>query len=211
MIRAIGIGAGGHMMVLLDCLADSADVEIVGVLDPQIPPGSSIGGVKVLGGDDELLQLRSGGVTHGWVGVGGLRDRSLRQRLFVRLTEYGFEPLTIVHARAIVSARARLSRGAQVMPGAIVNAGTQAGENCIVNSGAVVEHDCVLGDHSHIAPGAVLAGGVMIGALTHIGAAAVVREGIRIGREVVIGAGSVVTRDIADGSTAWGVPARVRS
>jgi acetyltransferase-like isoleucine patch superfamily enzyme len=82
------------------------------------------------------------------------------------------------------------------------------GTGCIVNTAATVDHDCILGDGVHIAPGAHLAGGVRIGARSWFGIGAVARQGITIGADVLVGAGAVVIRDIADGKTVIGNPAR---
>ena len=60
-----------------------------------------------------------------------------------------------------------------------------------MNTGASVDHDCHLGDAVHIAPGAVLAGEVEVGPLAFVGA------------------GAVVTRDVGDGMTVSGNPARL--
>ena len=49
---------------------------------------------------------------------------------------------------------------------------------------------------------------VLVGACSLLGAQVVVLPGVRIGRAAVIGAGSVVTKDVPDGATARGVPAR---
>jgi acetyltransferase-like isoleucine patch superfamily enzyme len=44
-----------------------------------------------------------------------------------------------------------------------------------------------------------------------IGSGAVVLCGVTIGENAMVGAGAVVTRDVADGATVAGVPARVRA
>ena len=43
-----------------------------------------------------------------------------------------------------------------------------------------------------------------------IGSGAVILGGVRVGREAMVGAGAVVGRDVPDGATVLGVPARVR-
>lgn len=78
----------------------------------------------------------------------------------------------------------------------------------IVNHGAVVDHDCVVGEFAHVAPNATLGGGVSVGRLSMVGAGATVLPGTRIGRGCIIGAGAVVRRDVPDGATVVGVPAK---
>ena len=50
----------------------------------------------------------------------------------------------------------------------------------------------------------------LVGTRTAIGSGAVILCGIAIGADVTIGAGAVVTRDVSDGTTVTGVPARSR-
>jgi len=51
-------------------------------------------------------------------------------------------------------------------------------------------------------------GRAVIGELSYIGANATILPGVRIGARCVVGAGAVVTRDVADGETVKGNPAR---
>jgi maltose O-acetyltransferase len=50
---------------------------------------------------------------------------------------------------------------------------------------------------------------VRIGRNGWIGGGAIILPGVTIGDDVIIGAGSVVTRDVPDGATARGNPARM--
>ena len=83
-----------------------------------------------------------------------------------------------------------------IHPGAAVSASVQIGEGAVVMPHAVIN--------------AALAGGVIVGAYTHVGIGSCVIQCIKIGANCIIGAGSVVVRDIADGSVAYGNPAKVR-
>jgi UDP-perosamine 4-acetyltransferase len=203
------LGGGGHATVLLDCLLDTGQVQIVGILDRDAGrSNTSVFGVPVLGGDELLAGLIADGVALFAVGLGGASNNRPRARLFETGLSHGLRPLTVRHATATCSRRAELGAGVQMLAGAIVNAGAVIGANVILNTGSIVEHDCRLGDHVHVATGAKLAGGVVVADLAHIGAGATVRQGVRIGEAAVVGAGSVVVKDVPDGCVVAGVPAR---
>lgn len=189
------LGSGGHARVLLGMLR-RLKVDIIGVVDPHYPAGSECLGVNVLGGDEVLSRYS---VEHVELvnGIGSLPgDTGIRERLFRQFFAQGFHFKSVIDPCALIAESIVLARGVQVMMGAIIQAGTQIANNCIINSGAIVEHDCRIGNHVHIAPGATLSGGVVVGDNVHVGTGAVVIQGVHIGSGSVIGAGSVVTCDI---------------
>jgi sugar O-acyltransferase (sialic acid O-acetyltransferase NeuD family) len=201
------LGAGGHAAVLLDALGD-LDADLL-VLDPDESRwNTDFAGVPVVGGDDRLSELAASGVSHFVVGVGATTASRLRTLLFEKALACGLLPLTVRHATAIVSDRATIEPGAQILAGAIVSTNARIGANAIVNTGAVVDHDCLVGEHAHVATGARLAGDVRIGARSHVGVGASIRQGIRVAEDATIGAGAVVVKDVAAGTTVVGVPAR---
>lgn len=208
-VQWVMIGGGGHASVLVDAMA-GADAILGGVLEfDRSRWGLTWHGVPVLGGDDELASLPGRGITHFVVGVGGIGDNRPRARLFDKAVAAGLTPLSVVHPASIVSSRASIGQGCQILPGAIVNAGAELGANVIVNTGAIVEHDGRIADHVHIATGARLASGVTAGRGAHVGAGATVLQGRTIGEWAVVGAGAVVVNDVPVGTVVVGVPARM--
>ena len=119
-------------------------------------------------------------------------DNKIRRILQERVKNAGFVLVNLIH------------------PSAVVSASAQIGEGAIINTGAIIEHDCKIGDFAHVSPNAALAGGVIVGANTHVGIGSCIIQCVKIGADCIIGAGSVVVRDIADGSVAYGNPAKVR-
>src|SRR4051794_9741015 len=103
-MRAIGIGAGGHAKVLLEALQARGDVVVVGLLDSDTSlHGTSVLGVKVLGGDELLDKLHGDGVRHAFIGIGGVGDNGPRRRIYERVRRSGFETLRVVHSSAVIS------------------------------------------------------------------------------------------------------------
>lgn len=204
------LGGGGHAGVLLDCLLVCGGSKIVGVLDSDRSLiGKLLYGIPVLGDDDLLDEMARRGATHFVVGLGGAGDNRPRRRLFEAGVAAGLRPFEVRHPSAVVSPRARLGEGCQLLPGCIVNAGAALGRNVLVNSGSVVEHDCTIGDHVHLATGSRLASTVRVGEEAHVGAGATVRQCLSIGARAVVGAGAVVVKDVPPGVVVAGVPARV--
>ncbi|MBV6498105.1 MAG: UDP-N-acetylbacillosamine N-acetyltransferase [Prosthecobacter sp.] len=203
-MKTVLIGAGGHGRVLMEALLP---VRFDAILDSH-PGLEKVFGVPVIGGDDKLAQLAGLGFTHFVIGVGSARCCTLRARLFREALAAGLQPLTITHATAWTSPSSEIAAGCQFLPRAVVHTRARLEANVLVNTAAVVEHDCHIGAHSHIATGALICGNVMIGESCHIGAGAVIRQGLRLGSGCLVAAGAVVVKDVEDGQTVLGVPAR---
>jgi UDP-perosamine 4-acetyltransferase len=208
-IPILGVGAGTHAKSVLEAIRSRGQFETVALVDDEPDrAGDELLGVPILSGAGGLERLRSEGVRHAFVGVGGIADSGPRQRVFERLRAAKFELPPIVHKSAIVSSWARVGVGAQILAAAVLNADAEIGDGAIVNTGAIIEHDCRIGDLAHIAPGARLAGLVTVGSGAHVGIGAVVIEGVRIGAGALVAAGAVVLHDVEDGVRVAGVPAR---
>ncbi len=141
-------------------------------------------------------------------GVGGVGDNHARERAWQFAIQDHLLPLSIVHPLATRFISWTNDDGLIILAHAHIGYDVKIGKNVLVNTGAIIEHDCAIGDHVHIAPGAILCGNVTIGEGAHIGAGAVIRQGIRIGAWSVVGCGAVVVKDVPDGVTVVGNPAR---
>jgi sugar O-acyltransferase (sialic acid O-acetyltransferase NeuD family) len=142
------------------------------------------------------------------VAIGNNERRLMRHR---QLERRGVPITSVIHPSAVLSSRALIGRGTAILAGAVVNPFARVGSACIINTAASVDHDCVLLDGVHVSPGAFVGGGVRIGEGSWIGIGAVIKDGISIGGNVTVGAGAAVVRDVADGLTVIGVPARART
>jgi sugar O-acyltransferase (sialic acid O-acetyltransferase NeuD family) len=161
-------------------------------------------GVPRLGRLEDLRKALTG--QWAWIiALGDLRHR----RTCIQREERSLTPAALVlHPRAFVSPLSTIGPGVFVGPQAVVHTLAQIGPHSIVNTGAIVEHECRIGANCHIAPGSVLGGRVAVGDDSLIGLGARVLPNLSIGRKCTIGAGAVVTRNVPDGTTIRGVPAR---
>lgn len=125
------------------------------------------------------------------------------------LKHHGFHFFNAQSMVATAAGSSWLGSGSIVCRGAVLQHGVYVGDHCIVHSGAVVEHDCSFGDFVNIGPGAVLAGSVKVATGAFIGANATILPNIVVGPNSVVGAGAVVTRDVPEGVTVIGSPAKI--
>lgn len=202
------LGSGGHARVLLDVLRLRGRRVLFAVDADAATHGRSVAGIVVRGGDDLVQEYAPDQVllVHG---VGSVRQCESRCQLFERMKSRGYGFARIVHPSAVIASSTVLGEGVQILAGAVVQPDCRLDENVIVNTNASVDHDGWIGRHAHVGPGATLCGGVVVGERSHVGTGATIVQGRTIGARALIGAGAVVLRDVPDGATAYGVPARL--
>lgn len=202
------IGGGGHAKVVIATMRAMGGWSPQGILDPKLTVEQQVLGVRVLGGDELLLSKEWRDFSLA-MGVGTMRATDVRKNLYLKYREMQYKFPVLQHPSVTLADKVVIRDGTQLMAGVIVQSEASIGANCIVNTGAIVEHDCHIADHCHIAPGAVLGGHVTVGECSLIGLGARVLPGIKIGRHVTVGAGAMVLRDIPEGVTAMGAPAKI--
>lgn len=204
--RVLVYGAGGHAKVVADVLRRNGFL-IVGFIDDVSPQrhGQLFCGSTVLGEPDCASAEFAAGTNLAFIAFGENNARLNKAREAMRI---GFQFPAAVHPSAFVSNDAVLGDGTVVCPHASVGPATNVGRHVIVNTGASIDHDCSVADGVHVGPGAVIAGYATLGEASFVGAGAVVIDRIKVGRGCTIGAGAVVIRDVLDGQTVVGVPAK---
>ena len=152
--------------------------------------------------DDEDFDLQEGS----WVIAIG--DNNIRKRV-AEETLGEIKYIKVIADSANIQ-NIEVGEGSQILHGAVIQTGTQIGKHSIINTAASIDHDCMIKDFTFIGPNATLCGGVRIGEGSFIGAGAIILPYIKIGKNCTIGAGSVVTKNIEDGVTAYGNPAKIK-
>lgn len=192
------VGGGGHAKTCIDIIKQNNEYNIIGIVDTKIDPGSDIMGIKVIGDNSVLQDLRDDEVLYAVNGVGSVSDPKIRQKVYQLLKDMGFKLPNIIHPSAVIEPSAKYGEGNQFMMGCSVGSDTVINNNCLINSGAIVSHDSMLHSHCHIAPGAILAGSVDIGNSSLIGMGSTIYIGVKVGKEAIIYNGINVFNDIDD-------------
>ena len=123
-------------------------------------------------------------------------------------SNYQLKTLLMLHEHSYICETSKFGDGLMMMPGSVINSYSSIGNHCIVNTNASIDHECTLGDGVHVMGGAAVAGRVDINDFATIGTNATVLPNLKIGKGAYVGAGAVVTKDVPEGDTVIGVPAK---
>ena len=106
MEKLLIIGAGGHCTAALDQILALRQYEVCGILDQC--DESHVLGVPILGGDEMMEPLFQSGVRCGFVAIG---NNAIRKKLITKMEQIGFEMVTIISPKAVVSPFAAVEMG----------------------------------------------------------------------------------------------------
>lgn len=102
-----------------------------------------------------------------------------------------------------------IGRGCVIFPSVGVSDGVKIGNWVTINTGTWIPHDVFIGDYVTIEINVSISGLVFLDEGATVGSGAVILPGVKVGRYATVGAGAVVVRDVPDGATVFGNPARV--
>lgn len=204
--RLVIVGAGGHGREVLDVVEAVGGHEVLGFLDDGHPDDVPLAdrGHRLLGGNDVLEEL---GAVRFVVAIG---DPRVRMQVVERLGRLGAaRPAdALVHPLASIGSRCTIAPGSVVAAGARLTTNITVGRHCYIGPNVTVGHDAVLHDGATLYPGAVVSGSVTVGAAATVGAGASIKQGVHVGTGSFVGLGAGVVRDVPDGVTVAGTPAR---
>ena len=176
MKRLLIVGAGGHGRSVAEAVLAGGIFQLVGFVDDAAPELRQVWDWPVFGPTADLAPYRQ----HAEAAVVAIGNNRLREDLCNRLLVAGFELVTVVHPRAMVSPRSCIGAGSAVMAGALIGTEARLGVGVIVNSGAVVDHHCRVEDFGHLGVNAAMAGGSVLGCGAWMQAGAVLGYGVKV-------------------------------
>ena len=145
---------------------------------------------------DNILSIRSrSGIAVGGQGFGYEWDGE-------KLVEFPHRGGVIIERDVSIGANTCIDRAT------IKGEYTTIGEGTKIDNLVHIAHNVKIGKHCLIVAGAVIGGSVTIGDRGYIGIGAMIKNKVKIGNDVTVGMGAVVLKDIPDGETWIGNPAR---
>jgi sugar O-acyltransferase (sialic acid O-acetyltransferase NeuD family) len=197
-------GAGGFgrevaptLEAALAARGEAAEVVFVSDFEEKISNGRKVLRLEQLTGEDRI--------------VIAIADKDARRAIAARCAAAGLRFGSLVSRGHVRGDAVSVGEGAIFCDGTIVTSNAEIGVHFHCNLNSYVAHDCRIGDFVTFAPNVCCNGNVTIGDDVYVGTGALLRPGVRIGAGAVIGMGAVVTRDVPEGVTVVGNPARART
>lgn len=131
-------------------------------------------------------------------------------RIRAKVDTDAIPPATLVHPTAALAASSPTEVGLVIRANASIAPGVRLGRHNYVSMNATIGHDAWLHDYVTVHPGANVGGSVELMEGATLATGSVVLPNVKVGAYSYVGAGSVVTRDVPDGETVMGAPARAR-
>lgn len=142
-----------------------------------------------------------------------IASSSVRRLVALRMIQRGATPMSVVSRESIIDPSARIGEGAIIGPFVSINANTSIGSFFHANMYSYVAHDAIIGDFVTLAPRVSVNGNVHISHDVFVGTNAVIKQGsghtpLTIGNGAFIGMGALVSKNVEQGTTVVGYPAR---
>lgn len=132
----------------------------------------------------------------------------VRKRIVARMSAMGTRWATIVHPTVRIGTNSTIGEGCIFCLQSLITVDVRVGNHVHFNCMAGAGHDGQIGDFCTLSGYVDLCGSVVIEEGVFFGSHAVVLPKARVGAWACVGAGSVVLRNVAPGTTVFGVPAK---
>ena len=156
------VGAGGFGRMV----AEQAMLQYnCAFVDDGQPVGDEICGIPVIGGVDDLPELR---MEYSLLVV-GIGNNRFRAQVYEKAKALGFAFPNIVAPSAYVSPFAEVGFGCVALQNACIQNGASVGNGVLLNAGTEVHCDAEVGDYALIYTNSVIRTGATVGNFTRIG------------------------------------------
>jgi sugar O-acyltransferase (sialic acid O-acetyltransferase NeuD family) len=205
--KVVLIGAGELGKQVAHYISQDPGIEVMGFYDDFKTSGENIGGVKILGEINRIIQDYENKKFDEALITVGYKHFEFRESIF-NMYSNKIPFAVFVHPSCVVDKSVSIGKGTVLYPGCLIGQNVIIGSNVVLNLGVSISHDSLVKSHSFIAPNAAIAGFSVVGERCFVGIQATISDNLLIADDVIIGAGSVVLKSISTKGTYAGSPAK---
>lgn len=125
------------------------------------------------------------------------------------ISQKGGEFINIIHPLSNISRKATYGIGNFIGAFTTISVNTKIGNHIIIQDHCNIGHDSSIGDFSHLYVGNIICGKNQIGKQVSLYTGSTIYPKVKISDHAIVGAGSVVMRNIKEGITVIGNPAKI--
>lgn len=140
--------------------------------------------------------------------VCAMGDVATKKRCVETVLSKGGKFTTLIHPTASIAPDSKIGEGCIIMHRATIGSDAVIGAFVLVQVSSIVAHDCRVGDFSRLDCFTVMVGGTIIREEVTVHTSAIINHQVVVGKNAQIGACSLVIRNVKEGSTVFGNPAR---
>ena len=207
MNKLLIIGSGSQARYVIDTINENGIYKIAGIVDiEQVSnAGKIVNGVKIVCFWANISDHFSNTDAQVIVAFG---NNGKKREIVGALKAKGFKFAQSISNHAHISPFTKIGEGCIINPATTIMPNAKLGCHVIVHSHSVIEHDNIIEDYVNIGPGVSFGGSVHVKEGAYIYTGAIIIPKIIIGKEAIVGAGAVVIRNVANGDTVVGNPAK---
>lgn len=135
-------------------------------------------------------------------------DSQWRKHYVEMISSKGGHFITVVNPMARINPTATIGEGTYIGAYSIISDNVVIGNHCVLQCFNDLGHDAEVGDYVSIESYVFLGGGAKIGDMSTMHTKSSVIPHKTIGKNCIVGINSVVMRNIKDGKTVFGIPAK---
>lgn len=194
--RLVIVGNGQLAELYCSQFTRTTDYRVAGfAVDREFIEADNLHGLPVVP-LDEIESCFPPGSVRAFVGIGPVRNNTVRAARFLELRQMGYRFANYISPHAVVSPDAHLGENVVVGHRSVVSPWARIGDNVVIGSSSSIGHHCRIHSHAFLPVHVVIAGSVVVGERAFIGSGATVRDNVTIGAGSVVGAGATVLDDV---------------
>lgn len=138
----------------------------------------------------------------------------IKQGVHFSTQGFGFEKIDGVYihiphsGKIVIEDYVEIFEGTNIVRATADDGVTFIGKGTKIDYNVHIAHNVEIGKNCLIIAGAIIGGSAVVGDNCYIGIGAMIKNKVTIGNNVTVGMGAVIIRDVPDGATVVGNPAR---